>query len=678
MRLIHVTAILDLETSIYERSIDLSKEISGEFYGLALAEKGYAILSHCWGVAENGEKEVSFQEMEQLTTMNEEKRNEIRRRTGYKKIIDTCKQAQKDGLEWVWVDTCCIDKKSSSELSEAINSMYRWYANAKQCYAYIHDATWDSWLYKDEVGTIHSSAKWFTRGWTLQELIAPEAVHFFDSKWNRLGDKKQLASHLGGVTRIPVYVLQDGLGSGRPGVAQIMSWAADRTTTREEDRAYSLLGLLGVHMPMLYGEGKNAFRRLQLEIIRSSNDQSIFAWGQKQNAGCSGNFLAEDPSCFRDCSDIVPLSRQDFIDALQRDAIAKETLHNIPAERFRTFAATNDGIQIWLPTETFGKLAEVKLACSYEPKRSNYYSNIPITMNLVLSQSGCFRFFGGRIPKAGPIEFKQHFLPYNDVGQNPSSFTFELDCQTLSLHNFLQYGVNPKSIQVEDGSVTLSKDNDFAAITYVNKWRRTCFSVVLVYCCGRDLVFIVCPSKPLEWQEVQLLRICSLERLLGKEWKPEIHCMEHAHLRRSIQHVRVVTTRHSCGVGCKVTIDVVRCSGCCSSQKAGDWNPWGWSEAPQLPGIMRDGATANVKYTWHVDGSPTSFYPTKSEIRPGDYGQVSRSGHNFKRQGNIFELATQLGISGPFDLVENIISHPFLTSPAEDVLIAPYGGFGAS
>ncbi|KIN93618.1 hypothetical protein M404DRAFT_35924 [Pisolithus tinctorius Marx 270] len=157
MRLIHITAILDLEMSIYEeRSIDLSKEIFGEFYGLALAEKGYAILSHCWGVAENGEKEVSFQEMEQLMIMNEEKRNEIRRRTGYKKIIDTCKQAQKDGLEWVWVDTCCIDKKSSLELSEAINSMYRWYANAKQCYAYIHDTTWDSWLYKDEVGTIHS------------------------------------------------------------------------------------------------------------------------------------------------------------------------------------------------------------------------------------------------------------------------------------------------------------------------------------------------------------------------------------------------------------------------------------------------------------------------------------------------------------------------------------------
>ncbi|KAI6154135.1 hypothetical protein BKA82DRAFT_4327665 [Pisolithus tinctorius] len=232
--------------SIYEeRSIDLSKEIFGEFYGLALAEKGYAILSHCWGVAENGEKEVSFQEMEQLMIMNEEKRNEIRRHTRYKKIIDTCKQAQKDGLEWVWVDTCCIDKKSSLELSEAINSMYRWYAK---------------------------QSKWFTRGWTLQELIAPEAVHFFDSKWNHLGDKKQLASHLGKVTRIPVY---------------IMSWAADRTMTHEEDRAYSLLGLLGVHMPMLYREGKNVFHCLQLEIICLSNDQSIFVWGQKQNAGCS-------------------------------------------------------------------------------------------------------------------------------------------------------------------------------------------------------------------------------------------------------------------------------------------------------------------------------------------------------------------------------------------------------
>ncbi|KAI6041072.1 HET-domain-containing protein [Pisolithus marmoratus] len=285
-----------------------------EFYGAGLAKKKYAILSHCWGVEEEGEKEVLFEDMKQLLTMSDKERKEIRGRTGYKKIIATCRQAQEDELEWVWIDTCCINKESSSELSEAINSMYKWYANAELCYAYLHDTLGDSWTKRIES---MATPKWFSRGWTLQELIAPKGVDFFDQEWEWIGDKAKLVWTLSEITRIPEKVLKEGLQKAlssvkdceRPSVAQIISWAADRTTTREEDRAYSLLGLLGVHMPMLYGEGKNAFRRLQLEIIRTSNDQSIFAWGWTRKSGWSSSFLADDPSCFRDCNRLVSQRR---------------------------------------------------------------------------------------------------------------------------------------------------------------------------------------------------------------------------------------------------------------------------------------------------------------------------------------------------------------------------------
>ncbi|KIM59630.1 hypothetical protein SCLCIDRAFT_125796, partial [Scleroderma citrinum Foug A] len=223
----------------------------------------YAILSHRWIG-----QEVEYDEIVELAKMDKERRDKIRQRDGYRKIVESCKQAEKDGYEWLWADTCCIDKRSSAELSEAINSMYRWYANAQVCYAYLHDVPDSSF----------PVAQWFSRGWTLQEMIAPSDVQFFNKDWRAIGDKRTLAGTLKVITGVPEHVLTDGLYGDRPCVAQIMSWAANRTTTRVEDRAYSLMGLLDVNMPMLYGEGKKAFHRLQLEIIRTSNDQSIFAW----------------------------------------------------------------------------------------------------------------------------------------------------------------------------------------------------------------------------------------------------------------------------------------------------------------------------------------------------------------------------------------------------------------
>ena len=268
----------------------------------------YVILSHRW----IDPTEVDYEEMVDLAKMDREEQDQIRSCLGYKKIVDTCSQAKQDGYEWLWIDTCCIDKQSSAELSEAINSMYRWYANAEVCYAYLHDiddSSFPTQRDKEKYPKSNGWPEWFSRGWTLQEMIAPRNIQFLNKHWRPIGDKKSLAKILNTITGVPEHILADGLEENRSCVAQIISWAATRTTTRVEDRAYSLMGLLDVNMPMLYGEGKKAFHRLQLEIIRSSNDQSIFAWGHMKDVQI-GSVLADDPSAFKGCSDVKLMSHK--------------------------------------------------------------------------------------------------------------------------------------------------------------------------------------------------------------------------------------------------------------------------------------------------------------------------------------------------------------------------------
>ena len=157
--------------------------------------------------------------------------------------------------------------------------MYWWYENAQVCYAYLHDmpgssvpTAGDEKRYPHFYGWL----EWSSHGWMLQELIAPSNLQFFNKDWQSIGDKRTLAPTLRYITGIPEHILTHGLFGNHSCVAQIMSWTAHRMTTQVEDRAYSLMGLLDVNMPMLYGEGKNAFHRLQLEVICASNDQSIF------------------------------------------------------------------------------------------------------------------------------------------------------------------------------------------------------------------------------------------------------------------------------------------------------------------------------------------------------------------------------------------------------------------
>ncbi|RYN79003.1 hypothetical protein AA0117_g3867 [Alternaria alternata] len=233
----------------------------------------YAILSHTW--SENNEDEVSYDDL----------RNETgREKSGYAKLKFCAEQATKDGLEHFWVDTCCIDKSSSAELSEAITSMFRWYKNSATCYVYLADVTTKKRrggreLPDHETPSVtwmsaFRNSRWFTRGWTLQELLAPRNVLFFSRDGELLGDKFSLEQHIHDVTHIPIPALR-GAPLHSFSVDDRMSWAATRITRKEEDRAYSLLGIFGVSMVPIYGELQAAaFRRLRKEINEVKQDQS--------------------------------------------------------------------------------------------------------------------------------------------------------------------------------------------------------------------------------------------------------------------------------------------------------------------------------------------------------------------------------------------------------------------
>lgn len=182
-----------------------------------------------------------------------------------------------NGFQLILIDSCCIDKASSAELSEAINSMYELYRLSGACYVYLADVPDDD--HPQALGSSFRFSRWHKRGWTLQELIAPERVIFLTSTWRFLGTRLSLATTLADITMISVDILVGRASVASISVAQRMSWASLRETTRVEDRAYSLLGIFGVHLSPIYGEGDNAFRRLQEEIIKTIPDQSIFAWG---------------------------------------------------------------------------------------------------------------------------------------------------------------------------------------------------------------------------------------------------------------------------------------------------------------------------------------------------------------------------------------------------------------
>lgn len=255
----------------------------------------YGILSHTW--VEN--EEVSYQEMSNLSPS-------VKARSGYQKIINCADTIKELGYDYVWIDTCCIDKSSSAELSESINSMYKWYNDSKVCLVYMVDVHRDASLDARAVEKAKhleryphiQTSRWFTRGWTLQELIAPTNVIFYDSGWHFIANIQDIAKEMEQFTGIPVPVLLYGITESYC-VAEKMKWASKRRTTRREDMAYCLLGLFDINMPLLYGERDKAFERLQKEILGQSDDLSLFLWqGDEDFEYIHRGLLAQSPAEF--------------------------------------------------------------------------------------------------------------------------------------------------------------------------------------------------------------------------------------------------------------------------------------------------------------------------------------------------------------------------------------------
>jgi hypothetical protein len=225
----------------------------------------YAILSHRWSDSEAL--------IEDIWNGKYKEKHE-----GHAKLQFCAKQAAQDGLQYFWIDTCCIDRWDTSERSRAINSMFQWYQNAARCYVFLSDvstlAATETAPCSDWEASFRASA-WFSRGWTLQELIAPVSVEFFSREGHRIGDKASLDRHLHDITGLPLAALRN-CSLDQFNLYERMRWAQNRTTTEEEDIVYCLLGVVGISMPISYGEGReNARRRLQAEIEAAGSALSI-------------------------------------------------------------------------------------------------------------------------------------------------------------------------------------------------------------------------------------------------------------------------------------------------------------------------------------------------------------------------------------------------------------------
>ncbi|KAI0672202.1 hypothetical protein C8Q78DRAFT_1125287 [Trametes maxima] len=332
-----------------------------------LHDDRYAILSDTWRPADEGGEQSYGEVCKVQTTVAEQLRthaqpeqppeNKIKDICDYvaahspilshpdlsDKVVRACEVARQAGYRLIWIDSCCIDKSSSAELSEAINSMYEWYSKADVCYAYLADVSEFDDISEGRDSEFWQS-KWHTRGWTLQELIAPKRVVFLSDTWDCIGTKMSMASTLKEVTGVDVAVLTGRAPLDSVSVARRMLWASKRETTRIEDKAYCLLGIFSVHLSSIYGEGPNAFLRLQEEIAKTVPDQTLFAWGPRctlyaDHATCDEDFrlselpglLAPEPGEFSSAygRNATPLSAAEFAQRLGWNEEEVPPLHTV-------------------------------------------------------------------------------------------------------------------------------------------------------------------------------------------------------------------------------------------------------------------------------------------------------------------------------------------------------------
>ncbi|RDX45563.1 hypothetical protein OH76DRAFT_1473896 [Lentinus brumalis] len=327
------------------------------------AEAKYAVLSHVWSRA----GEQSYQDLLRIqheTTagdgeddVNDSEGTVLRAASS--KIRNACARALADGLEYIWMDFCCIDRTSSAEVADAVLSMYGWYAGATVCYAYLDDVE------ADEDPRLPNAkfrwSRWHTRGWTLPELIAPKALTFLSADWKVLSTKHELAEVLEAVTGVDQGVLTHDVPLGSIPVARRMSWAAKRLTTRKEDEAYALLGLFGVKMPIMYGEGAHAFIRLQEEILKLTADQSLFVW-DASTSDCAldaevhdetrHTLLASAPAAFARSAGVKTLPWEELVGPKERAQLEGE----LP-----TYESTPHGIRMAMPLLSVGPVVRLAL-----------------------------------------------------------------------------------------------------------------------------------------------------------------------------------------------------------------------------------------------------------------------------------------------------------------------------
>ncbi|KAI6002318.1 heterokaryon incompatibility protein-domain-containing protein [Pisolithus orientalis] len=659
MRLLDVNAFLDWERGIQQAGLK-SKVLE------QLNDKTtkYVILSHRWGT------EVDYDEMTRLMKMNEQDKDEIRQRDGYQKIIKSCEQAMKDGYMWLWIDTCCIDKRSSTELSEAINSMYRWYRNSQMCYVYLNDVDDSVFPTKQDsskFGLYNGWPEWFSRGWTLQELIAPGEVEFFNRNWVSIGTKQELASTLEDITRIPQKVLRDErvlrstYSPERPLVAHILSWAADRKTTREEDRAYSLMGLFGVNMPMLYGERSKAFQRLQLEIIRVSSDHSIFAWNPKGRFDPLGGVLADDPSCFRGCHNIKNVEPKVFFKELE--AYVRHDTFDVAVDwrildllrwgaespQLFRFDVTNLGIQVLWPVTVDPddpRYIEAILPCR------DRYGNL-ITINMESHGLGYWRSRhpATRFPHAYPM-----FTPvYLDCSQDDDEnfHDLRLHDKRASWNGFTRRSAFP--LEVAGDTITFSSGNTLVVLVYANNDARSRFAVGLGYYLGNIWARVVCDECPAE-QEVWSLWADFAEKVYDMLWNTPIDksdfpsnfvTIKDAHVPRSNWDARIVYGGDYMDYT-SMMIDIELCPGSCTGPRQCTsiadalWLPWASSRFG-LHELELGGQSVRLDKC------------SGQEIVLGDYGDSSTC-HDFRRCGNIFEDMQQHGIDPMTSIYRPVVS----------------------
>ncbi|KAG6368962.1 hypothetical protein INS49_003181 [Diaporthe citri] len=298
MRLLDVDSVTEDRLPVFRKIVENGS-----------SRQRYAILSHTWGRPGDYE-DIVFEDipssetfarfLDEATQLKQWQRAINKKKAGFSKIANACRVARGMKLKYIWIDSCCIDKSNSAELNQSINSMFRWYKNSDRCIAYLEDLEPDGEL---------KQCRWFKRGWTLQEFVAPSKVTFYDKHWDLFGERSdtRLSVSLSNITGIDMDCLQDEAKFASLSIAHKMSWAAGRDTTIPEDRAYSLMGIFDVNMPLIYGEGgTKAFRRLQEEIARVSSDLSIFAWDRSSRHTPDLDALASIPDEFTEYKDMVP------------------------------------------------------------------------------------------------------------------------------------------------------------------------------------------------------------------------------------------------------------------------------------------------------------------------------------------------------------------------------------